>query len=134
MNTRLQDRLTLAETGALALAETARDLDAADDTAAFLQALDRNRMVWRLVAQIAHSRVWRFPNERQMAFALSPGAPDDERVSALIDINREVSALLAGVDDMEALRQRAMEARAESGRAAPSLLAWLLAEMEAASG
>lgn len=130
----LLDRLTLAETGALALAETARDLDAAGDTAAFLEALDRNQTVWRLVAQIAMSRVWQFPNERQVAFALSSGAPDDERVSTLIDINREVSALLAGVDDMEALRQRAMAAWTEAGKPGQSLLVWLLAEMEAASG
>lgn len=134
MTTRLLDRLTLAETGALALAETARDLDAADDTAAFLEALNHNQMVWRLVAQIAHSRVWRFPNERQVAFALSAGAPDDGRVSTLIDINREVSALLAGADDMESLRRRAMEVWRDSGKTAPSLLAWLLTEMEAASG
>lgn len=135
MNCPLPERLTLAEIGALALAEAARGLDGAEDTATFLAALERNQEVWLVLAQIAATRVWHCPSERQVAFALSSGAPDDERVNTLIDINREVSGLLARGDDMAELRRRAAFAWEMSGRPRDlDLHGWLMAEMKTASG
>ncbi|MBI3445192.1 MAG: DUF2934 domain-containing protein [Magnetospirillum sp.] len=131
------ERLTLAETGALALSLAAGDLDRAEDTATFLKALERNQRVWRTLAHIAASRAWQFPNERQVAYALSTvdkGA-NDARISALIDINREVSNILAHGDDIARIRDRAYAIWEERGHPqGQDMEHWLLAEMEVSSG
>lgn len=130
-------RLTLAETGALALDEAAKELDRASDTAAFLKALERNQRVWRTLAQIAISRAWQCPNERQMAYALSSdrNGASDERVNTLIDINREVSDILAHGDDITRIRERAYAIWEDRGKPhGQDLEHWLLAEMELSSG
>jgi len=133
------EKLTLAETGALALDEAARELDKASDTASFLKALERNQRVWRTLAQIALSRTWQCPSQRQVAYALSTDAPgngaNDERVSTLIDINREVSDILAHGEDITRIRERAHAIWESRGRPqGQDLEHWLLAEMELSSG
>ena len=133
------ERLTLAETGALALDEAAQELDKAFDTASFLKALERNQRVWRTLAQIALSRAWQFPNERQVAFALSTdsqgGKNNDDRINTLIDINREVSDILARGDDIARIRERAYSIWESRGRPqGQDMEYWLLAEMELSSG
>jgi hypothetical protein len=131
------ERLTLAETGALALDEAAKQLDQALDTDSFLQALERNQRVWRTLAHIALTRAWQFPNERQMAYALSPDphGDSDQRVSTLIDINREVSDILAHGDDLARIRERAYAIWETRGKPhGQDLEHWLLAEMEMSSG
>lgn len=133
------ERLTLAETGALALDEAARELDKASDTASFLKALERNQRVWRTLAHIAMTRAWQFPNERQVAYALSTdglGAKgNDERINSMIDINREVSDILARGDDIARIRERAYAIWESRGRpVGQDMEHWLLAEMELSSG
>lgn len=131
------ERLSLAETGALALDEAARELDRASDTSSFLKALERNQRVWRTLAHIAITRAWQAPNERQVAYALSQDqhGDSDQRVSTLIDINREVSDLLAHGDDITRIRERAHAIWEARGRPqGQDLEHWLLAEMEMSSG
>ncbi|WP_096700996.1 DUF2934 domain-containing protein [Magnetospirillum sp. 15-1] len=130
------ERLTLAETGALALDEAARELDKASDTTSFLKALERNQRVWRTLAQIAMARAWQFPSERQVAYALSTnGNGNDERINTLIDINREVSDILAHGDDISRIRERAHAIWESRGQPqGQDLEHWLLAEMELSSG
>ncbi|BAE50161.1 hypothetical protein amb1357 [Paramagnetospirillum magneticum AMB-1] len=133
------EKLTLAETGALALDEAAQELDRACDTASFLKALERNQRVWRTLAHIAAARAWQFPSQRQVAYALSTdehgNGANDERVNTLIDINREVSDILAHGDDMTRLRERAYAIWEARGRPhGQDLEHWLLAEMELSSG
>ena len=130
-------RLSLAETGALALSEAALDLDRADDTATFLKALERNQRVWRTLAHIAASRAWQLPSERQVAYALATDdkGASDARINALIDINREVSQFLAHGDDIARIRERAHAIWEERGYPqGQDLEHWLLAEMEVSSG
>lgn len=133
------ERLTLAETGALALDEAARELDKASDTASFLKALERNQRVWRTLAHIAMARAWPFPNERQVVYALSTNGQgnsgSDERINTLIDINREVSEILAHGDDIARIRERAHAIWESRGHPqGQDLEHWLLAEMEVSSG
>ncbi|EME71980.1 hypothetical protein H261_00335 [Paramagnetospirillum caucaseum] len=133
------ERLTLAETGALALDEAARELDKANDTTSFLKALERNQRVWRTLAHIAMARAWQFPSERQVAYALSTdghgNGANDERVNTLIDINREVSDILAHGDDIARIRERAHAIWESRGRPqGQDMEHWLLAEMELSSG
>jgi hypothetical protein len=133
------ERLSLAEAGALALDEVARELDRASDTGSFLKALEHNQRVWRTLAHIAHARAWQCPSERQVAYALSTDGQgsggDDQRISTLIDINREVSDILAHGDDIARIRERAYTIWEARGRPhGRDLEHWLLAEMELSSG
>lgn len=127
--------LSLAESGAVALAEAASDLDNADDPVLFLRALERNRRLWQALKDVAERENWGIPNRRLADYALSTARKmgrgvNDEHVSALIDINRRVSVELAG-GDVERIRQRAYFIWLESGRPqGQDLEHWLMAEIE----
>jgi len=127
--------LTLAERGALALAEAATDLDNADDTAKFLNALERNSKVWQAIKEVAEREHWPVPNARLAEYALTTSRSmgrgvTDEQVHALIDINRRVSAQLAG-GDIGRIRDRAYFLWENLGRPqGKDLEHWLIAEME----
>lgn len=130
-------QLSLAESGALALDEAAAALDGAIDSATFLDALARNRRVWRAIKDIAHRERWNVPSVRQTAFALgttAKSAVSDGDVHALVAVNRRVSSALAG-GGLEAIRQRAYFLWERSGHPQGQALDfWLLAEMEARKG
>lgn len=135
MKSAVRNDLTLAESGALALAEAARQLDAADDAGAFLQALERNRKVWQALKALAQRCNWPVPSAGMAEYALSTaasggrGVPDDQ-LSTLIDMNRRISAELAG-GDIERIRERAYYIWENRGRPhGQDLEHWLIAEME----
>lgn len=127
--------LTLAESGALALADAAAELDRADDTGTFLKALERNRKVWQTIKTVAERQNWRIPNSRLAEYALNTAGKmgrgvNDEQLTALIDINRRVSAELAG-GSIERIRERAYFLWENVGRPhGQDLDHWLIAEME----
>ncbi|MBC7908775.1 MAG: DUF2934 domain-containing protein [Rhodospirillaceae bacterium] len=127
--------LTLAETGALALADAATDLDQADDTRKFLGALERNRKVWQTLKDVALRQNWRVPNAQLADYALNTAGRmghgvNDAQVSALIDINRRVSAELAG-GCIDHIRERAYFIWENSGRPqGQDLEHWLIAEIQ----
>lgn len=127
--------LTLAESGALALAEAARQLDSADEPAKFLRALEHNRKVWQTIRDLAARHNWRTPTPRLADYALATARKmghgvADEQLSNLIDISRRVSAELAG-GDIERIRERAYFIWENSGRPqGQDLEHWLMAEME----
>lgn len=134
------ETLTIAETGALALDCAAHDLDCADDAQKFLGALDRNRRVWESIGQLAAARSWRLPNRHMVAYAIKTTSQTtaqsgrDDRIHALIDINRQVAMELAGGKDMESLRQRARTVWEGRGRPfGNDIEHWLLAEMDVQS-
>lgn len=131
-------RLTPAESGALALHDAAAQLDRADDPSTFINALECNRKVWTTIKELAQRHDWRVPT-RLADYALSTagkmgrGVPD-EQLTALIDINRQVSAELAG-GDIEHIRQRAYFIWQSRGRPhGQDLEHWLMAELESLGG
>lgn len=127
--------LTLSESSALALAEAAIDLDTADNAERFVSALETNRRVWQTIRDLAEHYAWQVPDRTLADFAIetsrSAGRIDDQRVSALIDLNRRVSAELARGDDLARIRERAYFLWESRGRPqGQDLEHWLLAEME----
>lgn len=127
--------LTLAETGALALADAATDLDRADNASKFLGALERNRKVWQSLKDVALQQNWPVPEPHVAEYALSTTGKmghgvNDAQVIALIDINRRVSAALAG-GSIDPIRDRAYFIWENSGRPnGQDLEHWLIAEIE----
>lgn len=127
--------LSVVEGGALALADAAAHLDAATDADAFLRALDHNRQVWQAIKDIAERRNWLVPHPRVADYALATTAKmgrglSDDHIHTLIDINRQVSAQLAG-GDIEQIRQRAYFIWENLGRPhGQDLDHWLIAELE----
>lgn len=131
--------LSLAEGGALALADAAARLDSAADAETFLQALEHNRQVWKAIKEVAARQNWPEPHPRVADYALATagkmglGLSDDD-VHALIDINRRVSARLAG-GDIERIRERAYFIWENLGRPhGKDLDHWLIAELEMLGG
>lgn len=127
-------RLTEAERGALALADAAAQLDHAADPHTFLRALERNRKVWLTIKDMARRHHWGVPAalaDYALATAgkMGRGVADDQ-LSTLIDINRRVSAELAG-GDIERIRERAYFIWENRGRPhGQDLDHWLMAELE----
>lgn len=128
-------RLTPAESGALALADAASQLDSADEPDKFLRALERNRQVWQTIKELAARHHWNIPTEQLADYALTTagkmgrGVPDHQLLT-LIDINRSVSDHLAG-GNIERIRERAYFIWESRGRPhGQDLDHWLLAEME----
>lgn len=127
--------LTLAETGALALADAATELDHADNTGKFLSALERNRKVWQTIKDVALRQNWRIPDPQLADYALSTARKmghgvNDAQVNALIDINRRVSAELAG-GCIDRIRERAYFIWENNGHPeGQDLEHWLIAEIE----
>lgn len=127
--------LSLAESGALALADAAADLDNAGDAETFLRALERNRQVWQTVRTLAERQNWQVPAPRLAAYALATTCRmglgvSDAHVHALIAINRRVSAELAG-GDIARIRERAYFIWEGLGRPrGHDLDHWLMAEFE----
>jgi hypothetical protein len=127
--------LTLAESGALALAEAATRLDTADDAGKFLDALERNQKVWQAIKNLAERHEWAMPSAQLAEYALKTARKmgrgvADEQLDTLIDINRRVSAELAG-GDIERIRERAYFIWENRGRPhGEDLDHWLIAEME----
>ncbi|CAA7620468.1 DUF2934 domain-containing protein [Magnetospirillum sp. UT-4] len=136
---RLDSSLSLAESSALALHEAAHQLDRAADADTFLRALERNRAVWQTLRAVADRENWRVPSRRLADYALATARKmgrgcGDDTVTTLIDINRQVSAELAG-GDIEHIRQRAYFIWENSGRPpGQDLDHWLMAEMDLGSG
>lgn len=141
MASSLSGKLSVAETGALALADAARDLDHADNAQKFLGALERNRRIWQSIAHIAAARSWTVPTKRTVNYALKTtgqaSGPTvgrigrDDHIHALIDINRQVSKALAEGGDIEHIRTRAHAIWETRGRPlGEDLDHWLIAEME----
>lgn len=128
-----ENRLSPAESGALALSDAARDLDDAQDAPSFLRALERNRQVWQVLAESGcHG-----PDRRLTDYAVATTSAmgnaglNDDRVNALIEINRQVSAHLAAGTDIEQIRERAYFIWENTGRPhGQDIDHWLLAEME----
>ncbi len=103
--------LTPAESGALALDGAARALDHAHDPQQFIAALEHNRQVWQILGKLAQRKNWQVPDARMAAYALDTAnkmgrGVSDEQLNTLIDINRQVSAHLAG-GDLDHLNHRA---------------------------
>ena len=130
--------LSIAETGALALAGAARALDHAEDTGTFLGALERNGRLWRSLGRLARQQSWAVPDSKMVAYALKTtgqASGRDDAIHALIDINRQVSASLAKGGDIERIRQRAHAIWESRGHPpGEDLDHWLLAEMEVSAG
>ncbi len=133
--------LSIAETGALALSDAARDLDRADNAQKFLGALERNRRVWKSIGQLAASRSWAVPDRRMVAYALKTTGQasgpaqgqigHDDHIHALIHINRRVSDALAEGSDIERIRERAHAIWESRGPPhGEDMDHWLIAEME----
>ena len=129
-------RLTLTESTAAALAAAADDLCQAASIEDFFAALDANHRLWLTLARIATSQDWSHPNRRLSDFVVgaSGGAGrglSDERLQALVEINREVSGRLAQGRSLAPIRQRAQLAWQERGQPhGVPLGRWLVAEME----
>lgn len=127
--------LTLAERGALALADAATELDNAEDAGTFMKALETNRKVWQAIKELAERQNWRVPNSRLADYALSTARKmgcgvNDEQLTNLVEINRRVSAELAG-GSLDRIRERAYYIWERAGRPhGQDLDHWLLAEME----
>lgn len=134
MATRMQtfNELSLAESGALVLAEAAADLDRASDAPTFLRALDRNRRIWQALSQLARERIPARVSEYALSTTRKAGkGVNDDHVNALITINRTMSAELSQGDDLDSIRRRAHDIWERSGRPhGQDLEHWLLAEME----
>lgn len=134
MDSAHRNRLTPAESGALALHDAADRLDGADDPSTFMQALERNRRVWETIRELARRHDWQVPN-RLADYALKTTGKmgrgvADEQLNALIDINRRVSAELAG-GDIARIRERAYYIWESRGRPhGQDLEHWLMAELE----
>lgn len=135
MDSALRNRLSLTESGALALAEAAAQLDGADEPGKFLRALERNRKVWQTIRDVAERHNWQTPTRRLADYALATAGKmgrgvADEQLNTLIDINRRVSAELAG-GDIERIRERAYFIWEDRGRPhGQDLDHWLIAELE----
>lgn len=129
-------RLTLAESTAAALAEAADDLCSATDAECFVAALDTNHRLWLTLSQIATAKAWDAPNRHLADFVVTASRTagrglSDERLEALVEINREVSKRLTSGRPLPAIRQRAKLAWQERGRPlGVPLERWLIAEME----
>lgn len=127
--------LSMVEGGALALAGAAAQLDKAADAAAFLRALEHNHQVWRTIRDVAERQNWHIPHPRLAAYALATTSAigrgvGDDRVVALIDLNRRVAAQLAG-GDIARIRERAYFIWENLGRPhGNDLDHWLIAELE----
>lgn len=127
-----RQHLTLAESGALALEVAAVRLDRAGDADQFVSALENNRRVWQAIRDIARRNDWAVPTSSLADYVLSTGrGANDDRVHALIHINRRVSAELAQGGDIQRIRERAYYIWEERGRPhGQDIEHWLLAEME----
>ncbi len=129
-------RLTLAESGAAALAEAARDLDDADDARKFLAALENNHKLWLILSDLAERYAWDFPDRRLAEYVTTTSRKagfgvQDEEVATLVQINRNVSSKMAQGRDIELIARRARLAWQENGRpGCQSLEDWLIAEIE----
>lgn len=129
--------LSLTETGALILDDAAAAIDTAEDSAAFLRALEHNRQVWKTLKDISQCQSWSVPDRRQTEFALGAttrtGKISDHDIDTLIDINRSVSAALAG-GDIDRIRVRAYYIwESQSHPQGHDMDHWLLAEMQLAA-
>lgn len=135
MDSAHRNRLSLTESGALALAEAAAQLDGADEPGKFLRALERNRKVWQAIRTAAERYNWHVPTRRLADYALATAGKmgrgvADEQLTTLIDINRRVSYELAG-GDIEHIRERAYFIWESRGRPhGQDLEHWLVAELE----
>lgn len=138
MDSALRHRLTAAENGALALDDAAAQLDRASDPTTFMQALERNRKVWQTIKELSKQHDWRVPT-RLAEYALNTCGKmgigvADEHLHALIDINRQLSAKLAG-GDIQSIRERAYFIWESRGRPhGQDLEHWLIAELESLGG
>jgi hypothetical protein len=125
-------RLSLAESGAVALDNVAAALDSADDLETLLDALERNRRVWNAIQDIGRREGWDVPSGRQTAFVLgtiSKAAVSDDEVHALAEVSRSVSEALVG-NAIDRIRKRAYFLWERKGRPhGQALDFWLLAEM-----
>ena len=125
--------LSAAEYSALALLESAVDLDRAHDINAFSRALAFYSRLWNVLGKIAESREWDAPKRSQIEFAQgATGGPgcNDARVHALVAVNRRVSTDLIG-GDMGLIRERAYAIWESQGRPqGEALTHWLLAKLE----
>lgn len=127
-------RLSPAESGALVLSDAARDLDGAQDAPSFLRALERNRQIWQALAETHYRGLDRRLTDYAVATTRTMGNAglNDDRVNALIEINRQVSAHLAEGVDIEQIRERAYFIWENTGHPhGQNIDHWLLAEMEA---
>lgn len=129
-------RLTLNESTAAALAEAADDLCRACDADRFVAALDVNHRLWLALSRIASAKSWLDPNRHLADFVVSASRTagrglSDEKLEALVEINREVSKRLTSGRALSPIRQRAKLAWQERGRPyGVPLERWLIAEME----
>jgi hypothetical protein len=128
-------RLTLAEICVSCLVEAAILLETADDTDAFLTALDTNHRVWLSLVDVALRNGWDIPDRRLAEFVMATSCKcgcgvADEEVEALIEIGHRTAGQLAKGRDVAGIRRRAELAWREIGRTHRlALLPWLLAEM-----
>lgn len=129
-------RLTLSESCAVALTMAADELIGANDTVNFLAALDTNHRLWLSLSEIASTSKWTVPDRRLSDFVMATShkagrKTGDDQIETLISINRDVSTKLAGNQQLEAVKNRAVLAWQERGRPyGLSLERWLIAEME----
>ncbi len=129
-------RLTLPESSAVALTKAADDMADASDSQRFLAALDGNHRLWHSLSRIAAAKGWSMPDRRVAEFVMTTThkagrRTGDDQIEALIAINREIAAQLAGSQDLELVTRRAELAWRERGRPyGVRLEQWLIAEME----
>ena len=128
--------LSLRETGALILNDAATAIDMAEDSAAFLRALEHNRQVWNTLKDISECQSWGIPDRRQTEFALGAtmrSGISDHDIDTLLDINRSVSAALAD-GSIDLIRLRAYYIWENQGHPqGQDMDHWLLAEMQLAA-
>lgn len=127
-------RLTLAESGAVALDDAARDLDAACDADTFITALDRNHRLWLALGDVASRQGWGVPDHRLADFVVAVSeragcGVRDQDVETLIGINRDLAKHLVSGHDVEAIRRRVRLAWEEAGPQGQPFATWLINEL-----
>jgi len=125
-------RLTLAEFCAIALMEAADTVEAADDAAAFISALDGNEAPWLNLREIGTRDKWAVPSPRDGDRAIKCSsrlgrAVTAADIAALITINRRVAEDLVDDGDLSRIRARARLGYREGGGG--DFLSWLMAQI-----
>ncbi|CUW39653.1 conserved protein of unknown function [Magnetospirillum sp. XM-1] len=116
----MQTRPSLSEFCIAALMEAADGIEAANDTAAFKDALNANFRVWLVVRECGVGNGWAVPTSREAEFVIQGSSGqgrgvNDDDIGAIIAINRRVAHGLAAGGDIARIRTRAVLAYREGG-------------------
>jgi hypothetical protein len=136
MNLMSQNGLNLNENVAVALVEAAECMSLASNVGGFIEALDENYRLWRVMMDLASRYGWETFNCRHSEFVVSilgqcGNGVDDSDVEALVAINNEISQVMMSGRDIKQARELAMTAWASSiSGESVSLESWLINQIE----